>query len=1574
MKKFFKNKINIVLLFLLTIAGATFVIATVNATDKYIIKNEAEEGASRIVLNAKTELAGLDEEIKSPALKYILRGTENENQNPLGFIDSTIVRCFSYMQPVNFSPRYKFLSQDSNGRAHRFYGFSIPLVGDLNGDGKPEIVGLGIWDNATGGPIQIARYLYILNGQTGKEIVRFTLPMEFYLPGLGYHGSPCQLALVDSDRNGKGEIILAFGNGGSTEWSKRVVSWEVNDRTFDPSYSPDDNSKLTLKWKSDDRYDRYGSNGYINSDVFGKPIPQVVDIDSDGVPEVIVYNKIYNAVTGKLIMKIEELSNTADGASFFYGGDRSMLFSDNLIGFPFIYDIDFDGKYDIIAGGKVYYNIDLKAKTFDMVDYSPVIRDAHTGVADINADGLPEIVTLQYINRGLGQMRLSVWSPNLVKRDGQGNIVPGSKIPTLLAERNITQSYEDTGNHSYLFIGDIDGREQNGKKMPEITILSSRMFVPSYGSYLSSTIPVHPNVSGLLASSFNIASGVSGHIMGFTWDDNDVPYTDKLKVSFVMEHQDNSSNTGFTLFDFDNDGIQDICYRDEQTLRIISASIPFVTLDESSSSVIRFKQTVRSYTGFEYPVIADVDGDASADMIVIGHDAGYGNSFGYIYAVEGANGDLTPAPKVWNQFFYSPLKINEDLTTPKKLFHPLDNRFLYKERETDTEKTYIYNKTINQTPIYSVSESGVVQPIVRTPDAKLLDLVIDMTGSRLTFKVTNNGDATVNAETLIRIYANNTLFKSEPVGHGGVFPGDTVSYAVNITDNVAVYSVVVGATLDANKNLIPEESYVDCNWADNMDDVASFLPKDDAATVVQYGTTMIDVLANDILSSECATQILSPDRITTPGGQGVMSGSFGSLQIVNNKLLYTAPRSYPNNNVVELSYKLTCNGVDREAKVYIYILESCDFGFAVCAGSSFWPCVKNIPSAVSFEWYDSEHQYLGNVTPELPHLMTGVILYVKPNFSGVTGTAEKYKTVQFPKGKIVVKALNSTDHLKAKWTGEVDTDWYNPSNWVQVLTNGSETPTTWAPIGCVDVIIPNGAKNYPELKQVANCGKIHMEDRAMLAGIHWLGYDEASVDFNPVGSEKDRFVMWSAPLKDMYTGDYHFVNNSGQPDWGHVYMNFFQSQNPDYINSVEREKTFTSTFGSTGARLPLGTAFNVKILSGKEESFSFPKSATSYTNADGTSSGTLSRTNSKRFITDGEIGANGALSLPVKGNNTFGLIQVVNPFMAYLDVNAFLTANSDRITGSYRIWNGDINADFITVLAYNDNQEMRYIIDDGTPMESAQYIAPLQSFFVTKLNSLTPVTALRMNAETMTTTKNGTAGSYVLRSATRGKTEEGLLRITATLGNAENSTVLLRRPGATQEFSASEDAEKFFNHSAPVSVYTLTDTKNAMAINVCETFEGDVKLGLRVRDTKLPVTLSFSGLSSFGQGVTLIDHAQGNKVIDIRKEAYVFTVDSEGNKDVVELNDRFSLRFSDTPTGIDEVENDAIQVSAHDGKIIVSSGSVFDRVEVFNMSGMKIHDNRITTSYAQLSVIDNQVYIVKLTVGDKQIVKKVFVK
>lgn len=113
---------------------------------------------------------------------------KSEDERPLGYVDSTFVRCFVEMGPVDFNPRYKYQSDKVNGAggSHRLYGFSIPLVGDLNGDGKPEIVALSYSSAGVNG---YANGLFIFNGQTGKEIARYPLPVEIYPVISGYHGS-----------------------------------------------------------------------------------------------------------------------------------------------------------------------------------------------------------------------------------------------------------------------------------------------------------------------------------------------------------------------------------------------------------------------------------------------------------------------------------------------------------------------------------------------------------------------------------------------------------------------------------------------------------------------------------------------------------------------------------------------------------------------------------------------------------------------------------------------------------------------------------------------------------------------------------------------------------------------------------------------------------------------------------------------------------------------------------------------------------------------------------------------------------------------------------------------------------------------------------------------------------------------------------------------------------------------------------------------------------------------------------------------------------------------------------------
>ncbi|MDR3140971.1 MAG: VCBS repeat-containing protein, partial [Tannerellaceae bacterium] len=594
--------------------------------------------------------------------------------------------CYDYMGTVAFTSSFRFItsytgntdpvtgnsssvSKPLNLPAQRMYGFSIPLVGDLDGDGYPEIIGMGRDD---GGTVLNPHYnfLYIYNGQTGEQISRLPFDLSTGATNAGhsgYHGSPSIMALVDADRDGKIEVIVAFPSAatGSFPYANKLASYvltPVKNGAATTGYT----MSLNPLWPSTPQYN-------TESTSYRRAIPQIVDINGDGEPEVVVYNKIYSAKTGALKVTLEKLGNTAYVGAVATGA-RS---EDALINFSYIYDLDLDGNYDVVAGGKVYYNIDVNTGTYDIRDFSATVKDGRTGVADIDGDGIPDVVVVNR-NTSVDNVDIYVWDPGFLKIDGGGNVVRKALTPltaaNLKAHRSLPFARTATGTNSYVYIGDIDGREQmyNGKtyRLPEIAVLSGTL---TYSSPL-----IHPNVQGLGIPTSGNSSGTgrSGVLAAVTWDTDASSASDRLKLSFVLGHDDSSGNTGFTMFDFDNDGKMEICYRDEDTLRIIKASTPYVTQKELDPNIVLFKQKVLSYTGFEYPVIADIDNDASAEVIVIGQNASNLQAYGYIYAFGNGSGDkFAPALPVWNQFMYDPFKINPDLTTP---VGPARNRLDYK--------------------------------------------------------------------------------------------------------------------------------------------------------------------------------------------------------------------------------------------------------------------------------------------------------------------------------------------------------------------------------------------------------------------------------------------------------------------------------------------------------------------------------------------------------------------------------------------------------------------------------------------------------------------------------------------------------------------------------------------------------------------------------------------------------------------------------------------------------------------------------------------------------------------------------
>ncbi|MDR1918331.1 MAG: hypothetical protein LBQ65_01645 [Tannerellaceae bacterium] len=1527
-----------------------------------------------------------------------------------GYVDSTQLRCYAQMGPVRFNSRYLYITganrpneapitpantgQD-NGP---LYDFQIPLVGDLDGDGKPEIVAIG---TSGGGLNPQAKCIYIFNGQSGKIMHQHPLPVNWSIGAAGHHDSPGRMVLVDSDRNGKPEIVIAMGPGGNAGYQKRLVSYEVNKIS---GYW-----HLREKWVSDTRYDAYGSylQSSYNNSRYAKPVLQVLDIDGDGTPEILAYNKIYNAVNGKLLLTMDDLNKDA-----YVGCNTNAPHNDDQIAFGYFYDLDRDGKFEFCAGGKVYHKLNLKAGSYSVLNansYGISIPDGYTAVADINADGQPEIVVAYLTDRNnRTNIHIDVWKPNL-----------NGGYPTHEATEDIPCKASGNGSHSYIYIADIDGRSQNGKKFPEISILGPNLYRSgeSWSGY-----DRHPNVRHLMGYSYSRTSSkvngrqTEGLIVSFTWDDNGYSANQRLKVSFMMEHSDVSVNTGFTLFDFDNDGITDICYRDETSLRIISATEPFVALTDThlnKPEVIRFTSNVASYTGFEYPVVADLNDDYSADIIVTGKERHNEVSVAYLYALEAHQSNFAPSLKVWNQFMYSPLRINEDLSTPKQNLHPLseDLAFFKKYKgESTPSKTYIFNKTLSQVPRFSLFDMNgqkVMEPIVMTPDAVLQDLSINLKSAVpiLTFTLKNTGDASLEASNRIAIYkdqiAPSKLFKTLLVGSSANKPNESLAPGTSAHYAVPLSRLDLAHTLIVSVSDMPGNEAMDCNWADNIDSTSTFLLKDDAFTLMPYQTGVIDVLANDIVDIFDGAIRLTNQMITTPKGPGSkpdnLSGDFGSVNVVNNKIRYTAPGAYTNakdntSGIVTLSYTLVYTptqgpSISRSANVYIHIPETCQGGLVSCESKGAYKvCLKTQePPGLNYTWYASNAPQSTPLSapPVLNSPKAGrYTYYVKPELAQVSAPSyASYKQIDFPLGEVHVSVLPQTaTPVLMRWTGSVDTDWNNPANWVEVK-DGFEVPVIAPPTGCVNVIISGRARNFPELTHPAACINIQLEDQAMIKNTHWLTYENAGLEIKLKPADKDRFLTWSAPLKSMYSGDYHYTDAKQQARWGDVYMNFFQQANP--AGGAAQANMFTATFGQPDASLELGKAFNLKVshnTANKEQAFYFPRKATTYTGNDKKTyppSGALNRKDGSKFITHGlTLKADNTFELPVHGGSAYALIQVVNPYMAYLNISEFLKANKDLLVDGYKVWSGHVSDDFIDIL-YNQapdyKQGMRYKISTAAfPLGTADHIPPLHSFFVAKKKPGEEVKSLKMSPA-WTTTRIPSASVVTKASEpTSPREQEGVLRIRATQGG-NTSYAVLHEQGEKQLISS---MPKLFYEALPLSLYLLSPSKEALAIHSGFDHTKNIDLGLRTKES-LPITLDFSYSSSgFGYNIYLIDKEDAGQTREInlqKNPTYTFSPGKAPGKEYLVMENRFSLRFKHRPTNTQaEPASSLLQTSVQNGYLLVTSGAgLISELQLFNPLGVLIYSSPTPSESYRIRLEEAGLYIIKAKLGENYEIRKI---
>ncbi|MDR2382553.1 MAG: hypothetical protein LBD76_01550 [Prevotellaceae bacterium] len=513
-------------------------------------------------------------------------------------------------------------------------------------------------------------------------------------------------------------------------------------------------------------------------------------------------------------------------ATMAYGGQ---ITSWDPVYLPIVGDVDNDEKPEIIVGTNVYkYN----GSTISLYASCPGIsnQEGSNMIADVNQDGNVDVIFHSWsggYSNSNGFIR--VWTPKT-------GALLGIVATGLSGQRSIP------------FVADIDGVITNGKKYPEIC--------------------------------YNTASNLYAY-----------RYTGSgFALKWTKSHSDASGATILTLYDFNNDGVFELIYRDQTNLQIFNGS--------GSTPVSVYTTAAGSETASELPIVVDATGDGSADIVVTGGAAN--NWAGEIMLFEGGASKWISCPNVWNQQFYSNLHVNVDLTIPTKV-KPVNLTF--------TRPDYSTVQLYNGGPLQAlyVSEETYL-PVDLSPDVYVVSGNITFnSSSSVTLTVTfgNQGLVTATANTPIRYYKN-AIASANIIGNAtlgvDLSPGQTTTITKTFTGLSPMPTQFYVRILDDGTNFPASGAYSDCNLTNNT---KSFGTLELHKTVNSLnscidGTSIfnIELINNTNLSQ--SPQTFNNIILTDSLGSGwnyisstAIDGSLGAYNSSTRKIKWTVPSIAP---------------------------------------------------------------------------------------------------------------------------------------------------------------------------------------------------------------------------------------------------------------------------------------------------------------------------------------------------------------------------------------------------------------------------------------------------------------------------------------------------------------------------------------------------------------------------------------------------------------------------------------------------------------------------------------------------------
>lgn len=326
-------------------------------------------------------------------------------------------------------------------------------------------------------------------------------------------------------------------------------------------------------------------------------------------------------------------------------------------------------------------------------------------------------------------------------------------------------------------------------------------------------------------------------------------------------------------------------------------------------------------------------------------------------------------------------------------------------------------------------------------------------------------------------------------------------------------------------------------------------------------------------------------------------------------------------------------------------------------------------------------------------------------------------------------------------------------------------------------------------------------------------------------------------------------------------------------------------------------------------------------------------------------------------NNKFFLVG--NPFACALDLNEFFKENETQLNGA-KYW---------VLTAGGQEGAMRqpnageWISVNGTTEAALASLPSGQGFFVEGKEGTNTIT-LKFTADMQTSLH--TSGT-LLRAPAIGRAEAPMLRIRASRSGQGSEALVVKDTTAVNGYEAAEDMQLLLDNSLQEipMVYTLAGNRTS-TINRRRSL-WRVPLGV-LSNSEEPVQLTFSGMRSFGETLSLLD-SQTGAVTPLR---------GNGNADCVKVEvpgvttGRYFILSSEHPALEDEKDFTQPLIQADNGSVTISSSAahVLTYVRIVAADGRTVY--KLTPYVSRLSLkLPTGVYVVEARTDEGESVGKV---